>query len=124
MFHYHYVHLSALAQRSVSVSVRDVSVRLFADGESIAVLVAVVRMPADGLWRILFRLVVDLGRGAEALLPVPRPIVILHGHLLGRLGVPAHRNAIDQAAHQRQEAEYQENDAEHPARTERTAPDE
>jgi len=54
------------------------------------------------------------GRGTEALLPVMRPIVILHGHLLGRLGVPAHRHAVDQTAHERQEAENEEYYAQYP----------
>lgn len=112
---------------SVSVAVKPV--RPFADGKPVAavvvVLVAVIRVltvvvvvvVVGGLRRVLLRLVVYFGRGAEALLPVPRPIVVLHGHLLGRFRVPAHRHAIDQAAHQRQEAEYQEHDAQHPAGT-------
>jgi len=65
--------------------------------------------------RVFFRLVVYLGRGAEALLPVARPVVVLHGHLLGSFRVPAHRHAVDQTAHERQKSEYQEHDAQHPA---------
>lgn len=107
--------------------VHVVPVRVFADGKPIAVLVVVGRhrvreavvvvvVVVHRLRRVLLRLVVDLGGGAEALLPVPRPVVVLHGHLLGRFRVPAHRHAVDQAAHQRQEAEYEEYDAQNPAR--------
>lgn len=106
------------------MSVHVVPVRVFADGKPIAVLVvvgrhrvvAVVVVVVHRLRRVLLRLVVDFGGGAEALLPVPRPVVVLHGHLLGRFRVPAHRHAVDQAAHQRQEAEYEKYDAQNPAR--------
>lgn len=43
-----------------------------------------------------------------------RPVVVLHGHLFGRLGIPTHRHAVDQTAHESQEAEYQEYNTQDP----------
>jgi len=52
--------------------------------------------------------------GTEALLPMMRPVVILHGHLLGRLGVSAHRHTVNQTAHESQEAKNEEYYAQYP----------
>lgn len=97
----------------VSVSVH-VSVRLFANRKPIAVFVVISRVTVHGLRWVLLRLVMDFRRRAEALLPVVRPIMVLHGHLLGGLGVPAHGHAVDEAAHERQETEYEEYNAQNP----------
>lgn len=90
-----------------------VPVRLFADGKSVTVLV-MVRVMIDGLWWVFFCLVVYFGGSAEALLPMMRPIVVLHRHFLGSFGISAHSHAVDQAAHESQEAEYQEYDTQYP----------
>jgi len=71
-----------------------------------------------GLWWILLRLVVDFWCGAKALLPMMRPVMILHGHLFGCLSVSAHRYAVDQTAHECQEAKNEEYYTQYPMRKE------
>lgn len=52
--------------------------------------------------------------GTEAFLPMVCPVMILHGHLLGSLGVSAHRHTVDQTTHECQEAENEEYYAQYP----------
>lgn len=42
------------------------------------------------------------------------PVVILHGYLFGRFGVPAYRYTVNQTAHECQETENEEYYAQHP----------
>lgn len=64
---------------------------------------------------ILFRLVVYFRGGSKTLLPMVRPVMVLHGYLLGSLGVPAHGHAVDETSHESQKAKYQEHYAQNPA---------
>lgn len=67
-----------------------------------------------GLRGIFLGLVMYFRSGAEAFLPMMRPIVVLHRHLFGSFCIPAHGHAVDQTAHERQKTEYEEYDAQHP----------
>ena len=44
------------------------------------------------------------------------PVMILHGHLLGSLGISAHRHTVDQTTHEGQEAENEEYYTQYPVK--------
>lgn len=104
-----------MIKQLVSVPVH-VPVRLFANWKSITVFV-VVRV-VHGLWWILLRFVMYFWCGTEALLPMMRPVVVLHCHLLGRLGVSAHCHTVYQTPHECQKAKNEEDYTQYPVRKE------